>query len=48
MLITIRVPDNTTRIMYTETDRDGYETEPKNVNMGMFVRVEKEDEPKEE
>ena len=39
MLITIRVPDNATRILYTETDGNGYESEPRNVSFGMFVEV---------
>lgn len=39
MLITIRVPDNATRVLYTETDDCGYESEPKNVSFGMFVEV---------
>lgn len=47
MLITIRVPDNTTRIMYMETDGSGYESEPRNVSMGMFVKVERETEGEE-
>lgn len=47
MLITIKVPDNATRIMYTETDGNGYESEPRNVSMGMFVKVERETEEEE-
>lgn len=44
MLITIRVPDNATKILYTETDGSGYESEPRNVSMGMFVEVRQEEE----
>lgn len=47
MLITIRVPDNATRILYTETDGNGYESEPRNVSMGMFVEVKPEEEKDE-
>lgn len=47
MLITIRVPNSTTRILYTETDGDGYESEPRNVSMGMFVEVKPEEEKDE-
>lgn len=46
MLITIKVPDNTVRILYTQGDNDGYESEPRNVTMGMMVKVE--EEPEEE
>ena len=47
MLITIRVPDNATSILYTETNREGYESEPRNVSMGMFVEVKPEEEKDE-
>lgn len=47
MLITIRVPDNAARILYTELDKNGNESEPRNVSMGMFVKVERETEGEE-
>lgn len=46
MLVTIRVPDNATKIMYIETDEHGYESEPRNVSLGMFVDVKPEQEEK--
>lgn len=42
MLITIRVPKNTIKIMYIESDESGYESEPRNVTMDRFVKVERE------
>ena len=43
MLITIKVPDDTVRIMYTQLDQDGtYETGTRHVTAGMIVRVENE------
>lgn len=42
MLITIRVPDNTVKIFYSESDGDGYESEPRSVTMGMIKKVEAE------
>lgn len=43
MLITIKVPDDTVRIMYTQLDQDGiYETETRCVTAGMIMRVENE------
>lgn len=44
MLITIKVPDRTVRIMYSEGDENGYESEPRNVTMGMIVKVESDEE----
>lgn len=44
MLITIKVPDNATRILYTETDGNGYESDPKNVSLGMFVEVKPDED----
>lgn len=44
MLITIKVQDRTVRIMYSEGDENGYESEPKNMTMGMITKVENEDE----
>lgn len=42
-IITIRVPDDTARLLYTEMDENGaYETDPKNVTAGMIVKVERE------
>ena len=43
MIITVRVPDNTTKLMYVE-QTDGWESEPKPINFGQFVKVEQEDE----
>ena len=43
MLITIRVPDETTEIYYATKNVDGY-SETKSVTMGMFVKVESEEE----
>ena len=43
MLITIRVPDETTEIYYATKNADGY-SETKNVTMGMFVKIESEEE----
>ena len=44
MLITIRVPDETTQILYTTTDRNGQESRTKKATIGMIVKLEKEDE----
>lgn len=41
MYITVKVPDNTSRLFYAECEND-YETESKPVTMGMIVKVEKE------
>lgn len=41
MYITIKVPDNATRLFYTECE-GCYETEQKPVTMGMIVKVEQE------
>lgn len=43
MLITIRVPKNAVKIMYVESDESGYESDPKNLTMDKFVKVERED-----
>lgn len=43
MKITINVPDNTVRIMYSMADENGYESEPKPVTMGMIEKVEADD-----
>ena len=43
MLITIRVPDETTEIYYATKNVDGY-SKTKSVTMGMFVKVESEEE----
>ncbi|MGM9574015.1 MAG: hypothetical protein ACI3VJ_06295 [Hominicoprocola sp.] len=43
MLITIRVPDETTEIYYATKNEDGY-SETKSVTMGMFIKVECEEE----
>lgn len=43
MLITIRVPKNAVKIMYVECDESGYESEPRNVTMDRFVKVEREE-----
>lgn len=41
VIITICVPDNTTRLLYTQLDESGvYETEPKTVTLGMIDKVE--------
>ena len=46
MLITIRVPDNTAQILYAEISNDNsYIQDPKNVTVGMIIKVEPEDEP---
>lgn len=43
MLITIKVPDNAVRIMYTQLYQDGiHETETRQVTAGMIMRVENE------
>lgn len=45
MLITIKVPDDTVRIMYTQLEQDGtYETDTRYVTAGMIMRVENEDD----
>ena len=44
MLITIRVPKNAIKIMYVESDENGYESEPRNLTMDKFVKVEQEEE----
>ena len=43
MLITIRVPDETTEIYYATKNADEYSV-TKSVTMGMFVKVEREEE----
>ena len=43
MLITVRVPDNTTKLMYVEMSADGWESEPKPINFGQFIKVEQEE-----
>lgn len=48
MLITIKLPDNAIRIMYSEGDGSGYESEPRNVTMGMLVKVEPDKESSRE
>ena len=47
MLITIRVPKKAVKIMYVESDESGYESEPRNLAMENFVKVEKENEKEE-
>lgn len=44
MLITIRVPKNAIKIMYVESDESGYESDPRNLTMDKFVKVEQEDD----
>ena len=41
MYITVKVPDNATRLFYAECG-GCYETEQKPITMGMIVKVEKE------
>lgn len=41
MYITVKVPDNTSRLFYAEVE-NCYEMESKPVTMGMIVKVEKE------
>ena len=48
MLLTIRVPDNATRLMYTMTDECGYESDPKNITISDYVKVESETNEKDE
>lgn len=43
MLITIRAPDETTEILYSTKNADGY-SETKSVTIGMLVKVESEEE----
>lgn len=42
MIITVKVPDNTTKLMYVD-NTDGWESEPKPIHFGQFVKVEQED-----
>lgn len=41
MYITVKVPDNTSRLFYAECE-NCYEMESKPVTMGMIVKVERE------